>query len=127
VTVAEESSIGWVDLTVADADRLRDFYRDVVGWTAEPVDMGGYSDWLMRSREGAAVAGICHRRGSNAALPPVWLVYLTVPDLDASLARCGELGGKVVVEPQEMGGMGRYSVVADPAGAVCALFERAKS
>ena len=125
--MADEKAIGWVDLTVPDADRLRDFYSDVVGWTAEPVDMGGYSDWLMRSRDGTPTAGICHRRGPNATLPPVWLVYLTVTDLDASLGRCGELGGRLLVPPQDMGGMGRYAVIEDPCGAVCALFEQAKS
>ena len=33
--------IGWADLTVNDAETVRDFYRDVVGWTVQPVDMGG--------------------------------------------------------------------------------------
>ena len=40
----EVGSIGWFDLTVENADEVREFYRRVVGWTETPLDMGGYSD-----------------------------------------------------------------------------------
>ena len=39
--------IGWIDLTVPDALAIRDFYQAVVGWRAEPVEMGDYSDYSM--------------------------------------------------------------------------------
>ncbi len=120
----EVGSIGWVDLTVADADRLRDFYRAVVGWTPTAVDMGGYDDWTMNLPvSGMAVAGVCHARGVNAGLPAQWLMYVTVADLDHSIARCMELGGAVIAEPKDIGGHGRYAVVRDPAGAVLAIRE----
>lgn len=38
-------SISWVDLTVADAPGIRDFYAAVTGWTASEVPMGEYSDF----------------------------------------------------------------------------------
>jgi len=120
----EVGSIGWVDLTVADADTLRDFYKSVVGWTSAAVDMGGYDDWtLMAPSTGEAVAGVCHARGVNVGLPAQWLVYVTVADLDRSLARCADLGGAVVNGPKDMGGHGRFAVIRDPAGAVMALRE----
>ena len=88
--------------------------------------MGGYSDFTMVTAGGGKpVAGICHARGTNAALPPVWLVYITVPDIDASVSRCSELGGQILFAPKEMGSMGRYCVIQDPAGAVAALFQPA--
>ena len=34
-------TIVWCDLTVNDAETVRDFYAAVVGWKAEPVEMGG--------------------------------------------------------------------------------------
>jgi hypothetical protein len=37
-------TIGWFDLTVPNADEVRDFYRAVVGWGVEECEMGGYSD-----------------------------------------------------------------------------------
>jgi predicted enzyme related to lactoylglutathione lyase len=91
--------IGWVDLTVADAPALRDFYARVTGWTPSPVEMGDYQDFSMSAADGRVVAGICHARGENAGLPPVWLVYITVADPDESLRRCVEGGGAVRVAP----------------------------
>ncbi len=118
----EPGTIAWVDLTVPKADELRDFYTAVVGWECEELKLGDYSDYVMRPAGGGeAVAGICHARGVNEGLPPQWLVYMTVADLDASLARCLQLGGKVRAEPFLMGDFGRMAVIEDPAGAVAAL------
>lgn len=116
-------TVGWIDLTVADAAEVRDFYSQVTGWASSPVPMGGYDDYNMVApgTEEPAV-GICHARGGNADLPPQWLIYITVADVDSSAARCVELGGKVVAGPRGMGSYGRYCVIQDPAGAVAALF-----
>ncbi len=120
----EVGSIGWLDLTVADADGVRDFYKGVVGWTSAAVDMGGYDDWTLNTPvSGVAVAGVCHARGANAGLPAQWLAYVTVANLDRSLARVVELGGAVIADPRDMGGHGRFAVIRDPAGAVIALRE----
>ena len=51
-------TIGWLDLTVPEAEGLRDFYSEVVGWEAEEVDMGGYADFSMKSADGLARAGV---------------------------------------------------------------------
>lgn len=122
----ETGSIAWVDLTVPNADDVRDFYAAVVGWEVEEIAMGDYSDYAMRPPGGGPpVSGICHARGVNANLPPQWLVYLTVANLEASIARCVERGGKVRVEPFSMGAWGRTAVIEDPAGAVAALIQPA--
>lgn len=121
-------TIGWTDLTVEDATGIRDFYAEVVGWQSAPVSMGDYEDFTMMAPGGdkSPVAGICHKRGSNAALPSQWMVYMVVESVDRSAARCEELGGKLLVPPKDMGGYGRYCVIQDPAGAVAALFQPAK-
>jgi predicted enzyme related to lactoylglutathione lyase len=116
-------SIGWCDLTIPNADGVRDFYRSVVGWSATGLDMGGYSDYVMNQpNNGTATAGICWARGVNQGIPPVWLVYFIVASLDTSLRQVRENGGEVVREPSGAGG-GRMAVIRDPSGAVCALYE----
>ncbi len=120
-------TIGWTDLTVENAEQIRDFYQQVVGWQFAGVEMGGYEDFNMTDPEsGKPIAGICHARGGNAELPPVWLIYVNVSDIEQSLARCLELGGQVIVGPKGMGGYGKYCVIRDPAGAALALFEPAR-
>ena len=116
-------TIGWRDLTVDDAESLRDFYQEVVGWKATPMDMGDYNDFVMSAADGTQVAGLCHARGDNAGLPAQWLLYINVTDLDASVASCKQLGGQVLGAIRTIAGHGRTCVIQDPAGAVAALFE----
>jgi len=116
--------IGWVDLTVDDAEGVRDFYARVAGWRPLPVDMDGYSDFnMLAPDEDTPVAGVCHARGSNAGLPPAWLVYITVDDLDSAVAEAKLLGGAVISEAQGSVGEPRFAVLRDPAGAAFALAE----
>lgn len=118
-------TIGWLDLTVPNAEVVRDFYCDVVGWAPGEVPMGQYSDYTMTPPGGGeAVAGVCHARGINAGLPPCWLVYIVVGDLDRSLARTTAMGGRLHGETRGEKGKGRFCVVQDPAGAYACLYER---
>ena len=118
--------ISWIDLTVGDAENIRDFYSEVIGWETSPVSMGDYDDYcMMPPLEDNPVAGVCHARGVNKDLPPQWLIYINVENLDNSLAACTKLGGEIIAGPKDMGKSGRMAVIKDPAGAVSALFEPA--
>jgi uncharacterized protein len=123
-------TVTWVDLTVADAPAVRDFYEAVVGWTPREVDMGDYADFEMLPPDNAsetdsaptskpkAAAGICHARGGNAKLPPQWLMYVPVNDLERSLYMCEHLGGKIVHRLSA-----HYVLIQDPAGAVMIIYQ----
>jgi len=122
----QPGAITWIDLTVPNASAVRDFYAAVAGWVAVEVPMGDYADFAMQlPGEQKPVAGICHSRGANAALPPQWLIYITVANLDQRIERCRELGGSVLTGPKSMGSYGRLAVIQDPAGAMAALMEPA--
>jgi predicted enzyme related to lactoylglutathione lyase len=111
----------WTDLTVEDAEAVRDFYREVVGWSPSPVSMGAYSDFNMSPPgSGKPAAGICHARGANAHLPAQWLVYVRVESVSESARRAVERRGEVVDGPRSMG-RESFCVIRDPAGAVLAL------
>lgn len=123
-------SIAWHDLAVADAPRVRDFYKAVVGWSDSAVPMSGdvmkYDDYGMHDQSsGEMIAGVCHARGVNADLPPQWLMYVVVADVNASIAACERYGGKVIAGPRSLMG-GTFCVVQDPAGAVVALWQTGK-
>ena len=121
---AEIGTIGWTDLTIANAKEIRNFYSKVVGWKPQPLSMGQYDDYVMNTPETeTSIAGICHARGDNSELPAQWLIYITVANIDDSIASCKKLGGKILIEAKNYAGMGMYCVIQDPAGAVCALFE----
>lgn len=123
MSALQVGQFGWFDLTVPDAESVRAFYEEVVGWTSTPVDMGGYNDHCMIPPGAESpVAGICHARGPNTGIPAQWMLYITVADLDRSLASATARGGAVVTPVREGGGA-RFAVVRDPAGAVCMLYQ----
>ena len=117
--------IAWLDLTVSDASSARDFYQEVVGWSVQDVEMEDagetYSDYAMCASDGSAVAGICHARGVNQGLSPVWMIYLPVGDLAQSLALVQENGGEVVEARKGRDGELSYAAIRDPAGVCLAL------
>jgi len=83
--------------------------------------MEGYDDFnMIRSGAAAPAAEICCARGVNAEVPPQWLIYIVVEDLEASIARCEALGGKVIQRCPE-----GVCIIQDPAGAVAALYKPA--
>ncbi|MGQ0680599.1 MAG: VOC family protein [Actinomycetota bacterium] len=118
--------VSWIDLTVDDAARVKEFYMEVVGWAPDPINMGGYADYNMISpADGTPVASISHPRATSISMPPQWLVYVEVQNLEASIRSCLELGGSMVSWPKDMVEPGkRWCVVKDPAGAVLALVEK---
>lgn len=122
---ARVGRIAWLDLTVPDASAIRDFYQQVIGWSAQDVEMedGGerYADYNMLGGDGKPAAGVCHARGMNAGLPPVWMIYLPVNDMAESLRRAQEEGGKVIRAVRGKDGQYAYAVIQDPAGAYLAL------
>lgn len=120
--------IGWSDLTVKNATEIKDFYQQVVGWKSSPVSMGEYEDFTMVDPDtNIPYAGICHAKGQNTNLPPYWLIYINVDNIDESVNKVRALGGKILFEPKIMGNYGKYCVIKDPAGAYCALFEPLES
>ncbi|NQV68663.1 MAG: VOC family protein [Pseudohongiella sp.] len=113
--------IEWLELTVDDASRVKNFYCSVVGWSSSAVDMGMYSDFNINlPGTQNTVAGVCHARGGNANLPSQWLIYVRVESVAESASQCEKLGGKVLDGPRRMGGS-HFCVIQDPAGAVMAL------
>jgi predicted enzyme related to lactoylglutathione lyase len=122
---ASVGCISWVDLTVSDASATRDFYREVVGWSVEDVEMkdasGRYADYNMCGDDGSPAAGVCHARGANLGLPHVWMIYLPVGDIAESLRRVREEGGEIIKESKGTDGEYAYAVIQDPVGVCLAL------
>src|SRR4051812_36839189 len=95
--VKEIGEIVWVDLTIPNAAKVREFYVAVTGWEADEFKIGEYSDYVIATPDKKqTVAGICHTRGDNASLPPYWLIYIKVRSLEASVDVARRQGGEVI-------------------------------
>jgi uncharacterized protein len=118
----------WADLGTTDAASARGFYAALLGWEPDPARSAPDPDaYAVMAIDGEAVAGIYPQDDDQRArgVPPAWLSYVAVEDVDATAARAEELGGIVLVGPRDIGEDGRMAVVGDPQGAVFALWGRA--
>ena len=122
---ARVGCISWLDLTVSDASATRDFYGQVVDWSVQDVEMEDgsehYADYKMFGDDGNPAAGVCHARGVNLGLPPMWMIYLPVGDLAESVRRVQEEGGKIIKATRGNDEEYACAVVQDLVGACLAL------
>lgn len=114
--------IAWVELTTKEGKHLRDFYSQVLGVGTAGFDMGGYEDHNVPGE--SPEFGICDPRSSDGVLPPGWIVYLRVADLEAALDKTRSLGGTVLSGPRHTKGYGTHAVIRDPTGNTTALYEQ---
>jgi predicted enzyme related to lactoylglutathione lyase len=111
----------WVDVSVPDTGVAADFYSSLFGWTAQMApqpEAGGYGLFVLRGRRVAGLGPLADRRQ-----PPHWSVYVTVADLEATVAIASANEGAVVAPPMDVLEAGRMAVVRDPLGGVIALWE----
>ena len=122
---ARVGRISWLDLTVSDASATRDFYRQVVDWSVQDVEMEDgsdrYADYKMFGDDGNPAAGVRHARGVNLGLPPMWMIHLPVGDLAESVRRVREEGGKIMKTTRGNAEEDACAVVQDLVGACLAL------
>jgi len=113
--------ISWNELMTRDAAASTKFYSGLFGWTHEEMDMGGATYTVFKTGE-RSVAGMIKYPPDAESMPVMWMNYITVTNLEASVAKAGELGGKVLKDVTAMS-MGRFAIVRDPQGAVFGLWQ----
>lgn len=112
----------WTDLTTTDVRAAVTFYGTIFGWQAAEVadpDAGGYTMLTLDGRQVGAVAP----KTSGDAAPPSWSVYVASDDLEKTLEIAAASGGAPLMPPLDILDAGRMALVADPAGAVIALWQ----
>jgi len=113
----------WHELLTSDADDALKFYGELFGWGVSKMEQGGM-EYHMFMRGEKMEAGAM-QMPPDAQAPPHWLLYVMVDDVDESTSRARSLGATVFVEPQDIPGIGRFSVAADSLGAPFAMFRQA--
>lgn len=106
----------WYELMTTDADGAQKFYADVVGWSVAPSGMEGTGDYrLLTAADGQGVGGLM-TLPDGAPMKPGWFCYVGVQDVDRTAEKISSLGGSVHMDPQDIPGVGRFAMVADPQG-----------
>lgn len=116
-------TVGWADLMTPDQTGAMKFYKALFGWQEDPSQDG--SGYVHIKNGDTFIGGIPPAEHRNPNAPPHWLIYFQVENCDTSTAKATENGARVCMPPTTMEGVGRWSIVADPQGAVFALFQPA--
>jgi predicted enzyme related to lactoylglutathione lyase len=110
-------ALAWNELQSPDLDASAAFYSALFGW--EVQDAPGMTERYLAIKNGSANNG--GMRQATPGMPPAWLVYFGIDDIDAGIARVQELGGSKLVGPVDIQ-VAKFAVVQDPQGAVFALY-----
>jgi predicted enzyme related to lactoylglutathione lyase len=107
----------WYDLMSPDIGASKKFYPPVTGWTTE-MWKGDYAMWVGPK---GPLGGI--GPATPSGIQPHWLAYVNVNDVDAAASKVRSLGGKVLHGPEVIPDVGRFAIIADPQGAMLAIFK----
>lgn len=114
----------WFELMAADTERAAAFYGEVLGWKIQSVEMPGGMKYTMLMAGSVAVGGLTPP--PKADIPPHWVSYVSVPDVDRAAKAVLEHGGQCLMDAFEVPTVGRMQPVTDPQGAAFFLFHNEK-
>jgi predicted enzyme related to lactoylglutathione lyase len=95
----------WYDLSTTDIPAAKDFYNKIVGWGAVSHGDRAFGGLMLLSEQAKSMGA-----------PPNWIGYVSVADLDATVAKAVEMGGKVYVPSTPIEEFAHFAVLADPQG-----------
>lgn len=110
----------WHEQVSSDPKQAQDFYTQLFGWDAE-VFKSGEVDYTMISSGGQSHGG--YGTAQEGAPPPHWLSHVRVENVDETIDKAKNAGGKLLAGPFEMGDVGRMAIIGDPQGAFVGIYQ----
>jgi uncharacterized protein len=117
--VNEPGTLVWNELQTDNVPKAVAFYEAVTGCDSETAPAGDLQEYTRIMVDGQAVAGVM--RLPMADVPPNWMPYFNVDDVDTTVAKALELGGRVYAPAFDVPGVGRMAVMGDATGAAFSL------
>ena len=120
-TYKTHGAFSWSELMTSDPKAACEFYGTLFGWAVNTMEMGSGPYYVVKVGD-TSVGGIMGKPpGAPAGMPSMWGCYVTVVNVEETLAKVRSLGGKVLMEPMEVKGVGRMAVIQDPQGAALSV------
>lgn len=120
-----DGTLCWADLNTRDRQRAGEFYSGLFGWQMMKEDEAPeHNYWHIKNGE-HFIGGLPPGAPQNPGAPAHWLAYFQVTDCDVTAAEAKNLGATLYMPPTDFEDVGRVSVIADPQGAVFAIFKAA--
>jgi predicted enzyme related to lactoylglutathione lyase len=126
-TAPEVGEASWHELMTTDAPAAMKFYSEVFGWQpSETMDMGPLGKYHMFNRPHGMIGGMMNKPPEMSQVPPHWMIYFRVPDINAAVERIKSNGGTILNGPMEVPGGDWVVNARDPQGAAFALHAKKK-
>jgi predicted enzyme related to lactoylglutathione lyase len=121
--INEPGSFAWAELHTSNPAAANAFYSGLFGWQGVAMPVGAF-EYTVFSAGDRQVGGMFPLMPGE---PPVsyWAVYFEVADCDQAVAAAGSTGGKVLMPPHTMEGVGRFAALMDPQGAAFSVIKSA--
>ncbi len=123
----ELGALCWTELNTRDTKAAEAFYTALFGWGVKHSAAGApmeYTEFSVAGTPSIGMMPMVEHLPKN--VPSYWMPYFQVADAEASVAKVKELGGTVMVPPQDIPNTGRFVIVSDPQGAMFAVFKFAQ-
>jgi|688.fasta_scaffold669815_1 predicted enzyme related to lactoylglutathione lyase len=117
----------WNELMTNDTNACKKFYGELFGWQTEDHDMGQGCTYTLLKQDGKDVGGMMKIPADHSQIPPHWMSYVYVNDVDAVAQKAKQLGATIKQEPTNVADFGKFSIIQDPSGAHIALWQSLKS
>jgi len=116
-------SFFWYELMTSDMKAAETFYTKVVGWRAETWP--GPMPYTILNADDKGVGGIMALpdEARQMGVPPCWVGYIYADNVEAATMSIEAAGGSIKRPPTDIPEVGRFSVVADPQGAMFMLLQ----
>ncbi len=115
----------WPELSTTDSKGAKEFYSGLFGWASEDMPMGPDSVYTVLKLQGLELGAMYEMEAARREMkiPPHWLLYVSVDDVDAITAKARELGAEVLAGPLDVSTAGRMTMFRDPQGAALAAWQ----
>jgi predicted enzyme related to lactoylglutathione lyase len=113
----------WHELLTSDPEAAQRFYKPLIGWETSVFEQTGepYTMWTYEEQPMGGVMAL-PAEAAQMGVPPHWLLYVGVDDVDATVEQAKRLGGRALRDSFDVPTVGRIGILADPQGAVFAIF-----
>ena len=114
-------SFVWNELMTGDVAKAKKFYTKLLGWETTDMPMGDFTYTVFKTGDMDA-GGMMAITPEMGDVPPHWMSYIKVENVDTTAAKIDELGGKIVVPPTDIPNIGKFCTLIDPTGAAVSIF-----
>lgn len=123
----EANKFCWNELATTDIQAAKDFYGKVFGWTFSDQPMGDFTYTMIMNKDKGCGGMWAIPKDKEKQIPPHWMAYILVDNLEDSLEKACELGASIVKSVTDVGDCGRFAVIVDPTGAHIAMWQNVMS